>query len=194
MIAILRLRIDPASSTPIYTQIIDQIRYQIATGSLKANDELQSVRALAKEHLISPNTVARAYLELERDGDIYKRRGMGTYVAEKEGRMELADKIHVVEELIEKALEHGQELGLVIEPGILRRGGHGETGAHTQQQRLRTAPRIHVQPQCHRSDPIGSKSSDRPSALEFGIRPCNISAPTVRNREPVLCSVMKNPG
>lgn len=146
MIAILRLRIDPASSTPIYTQIIDQIRYQIATGSLKANDELQSVRALAKEHLISPNTVARAYLELERDGDIYKRRGMGTYVAEKEGRMELADKIHVVEELIEKALEHGQELGLstdqmrsVFEERLRNvSSGRTEDAARTRRSKPRT--------------------------------------------------------
>ena len=112
MITILRLRINPAASTPIYTQIIEQVRYQIATGALNKDDELPSVRALAKEHLINPNTVARAYLELERDGDIYKRRGMGTYVAEKEGRMELAEKLHVVEDLIEKALEQGQELGL----------------------------------------------------------------------------------
>ncbi len=112
MIVILRLRINPASSTPIYTQIIDQVRYQIATGALNRDDELPSVRSLAKEHLINPNTVARAYLELERDGEIYKRRGMGTYVAEKEGRMELANKLHVVEELIEKALEAGTELGL----------------------------------------------------------------------------------
>lgn len=112
MIAILRLRIDPASSTPIYTQIIEQIRYQIATGALKKDDELPSVRALAKEHLINPNTVARAYLELERDGDIYKRRGMGTYVAEKEGRMELADKLQVIEGLIDKAVDEGRDLGL----------------------------------------------------------------------------------
>ena len=112
MVAIVRLRIDPASSTPIYTQIIEQIRYLIATRALNKDDELPSVRALAKEHLINPNTVARAYLELERDGDIYKRRGMGTYVAEKDGRMELADKLQVVEGLIEKALAQGHELGL----------------------------------------------------------------------------------
>jgi GntR family transcriptional regulator len=112
VVAIVRLRIDPASSTPIYTQIIEQIRYLIATRALNKDDELPSVRALAKEHLINPNTVARAYLELERDGDIYKRRGMGTYVAEKDGRMELADKLQVVEGLIEKALAQGHELGL----------------------------------------------------------------------------------
>ena len=79
----LHLRLDTAGGVPIYLQLIEQIKYHIATGTLKADDELPSVRAVANAQLINPNTVARAYLELEREGVIYKRRGMGTYVAEK---------------------------------------------------------------------------------------------------------------
>ena len=78
---------------PIYLQIIEAIKYHVATGTLSPHDELPSVRSLAKEYLINPNTVARAYLELERDGMIYKKRGMGTFVAEKETSMSQQEKM-----------------------------------------------------------------------------------------------------
>jgi GntR family transcriptional regulator len=77
----MQLKLEPASPIPMYLQIVEQIRHGIATGSLRAGDELPSVRALALEHLINPNTVARAYLELEHAGLVAKRRGAGTYVA-----------------------------------------------------------------------------------------------------------------
>jgi len=96
----------------MYLQIIEQVKYQIATDVLVPNDELPSVRALAKQHLINPNTVARAYLELEREGVIYKRRGMGTYVAEQEVTMSLEEKVVIVKQLMDKALVQGVQLGL----------------------------------------------------------------------------------
>ena len=65
----------------MYLQIVEQVRRAVAAGGLQADDEMPSVRALASEHLINPNTVARAYLELEREGLLTKRRGAGTYVA-----------------------------------------------------------------------------------------------------------------
>src|ERR1017187_10059277 len=64
----MRLKLQPASPIPTYLQIGEQIRHGIAVGHLKADDELASVRTLASQQLINPNTVARAYLELERDG------------------------------------------------------------------------------------------------------------------------------
>ena len=97
---------------PIYLQIIEQARYQIATEALRPHDELPSVRALAAQHLINPNTAARAYLELEREGTIYKKRGMGTYVAEKEVSMSRQEKVRIVRELLDKALVQAAELGL----------------------------------------------------------------------------------
>ena len=82
---------------------------------LKPNDELPSVRALAAAYLINPNTVVRAYLELEREGVIYKKRGMGTYVAEKEVKMSQREKVRIVKELLDKALVQGVQLGLNAE-------------------------------------------------------------------------------
>lgn len=106
------MRIDPSSGVPIYRQIIEQVKYQIATKVLKPHDELPSVRALSKQYLINPNTVVRAYLELERDGVIYKKRGMGTYVAEKDVSMSQREKLEIVQRLLDKALVQAAELGL----------------------------------------------------------------------------------
>ena len=112
---ILHLRIDPAAGAPIYLQIIEQIRYGMATGALRPHDELPSVRALASRYLINPNTVVRAYLELEREELIYKKRGMGTYVAEKSVSMSDEQKLEIVRDLIDRALVQGVQLGLGAE-------------------------------------------------------------------------------
>ncbi|WP_090795235.1 GntR family transcriptional regulator [Paenibacillus sp. GP183] len=74
----LRFRID--FSQPIYEQILDQVRSAIAKGEIGLGDRMPSVRELAQELRINPNTVMRAYQELERDGLTEKRRGQGTYV------------------------------------------------------------------------------------------------------------------
>ena len=104
--------IDLSSGVPIYRQLIEQVKYQIATGVLKPHDELPSVRALAGQYLINPNTVMRAYLELERDGVIYKKRSVGTYVAEKDVSMSQEEKFKIVRQLLDKTLAQAAELGL----------------------------------------------------------------------------------
>ena len=109
---ILHLKINPADGVPIYLQIIDQVKYHIATGALVADDELPSVRALAGQYLINPNTVARAYLELDREGAVYKKRGMGTYVAARKVGMSQEEKVRIVRQLLDKALVQAAELGL----------------------------------------------------------------------------------
>ena len=91
------------------------MRFHIATGALLKDGELPSVRALATEHLINPNTVVRAYLELEREGIVYKRRGMGTYVADLKIEMDESEKAGIVRDLMDKALIQAVELGLTEE-------------------------------------------------------------------------------
>ena len=73
--------IDVASRTPIYRQLADQIRSAIARGRLRANARLPSVRDLSRRLVVNPNTVARVYTELERDGSLVTRPGMGVFVA-----------------------------------------------------------------------------------------------------------------
>ena len=69
--------------TPLYLQLARQIKHLIATRRLEPEDELPPIRALAQQLVVNPNTVVRAYRDLENSGLIYKRRGAGTYVSDK---------------------------------------------------------------------------------------------------------------
>ena len=73
------------SGVPIYRQIQDQIRYGIASGQLRPGEQLPTVRALAVDLAVNPNTVIRAYTELERQGILTTEQGSGTFVAEMPG-------------------------------------------------------------------------------------------------------------
>ena len=75
-------QINTASRTPIYQQLTEQIRSAIARGELSAEERLPSVRQLSKALVVNPNTIARAYLELERDGVLNTRQGLGVFVAQ----------------------------------------------------------------------------------------------------------------
>ena len=79
----LNIVINTGSATPIYKQITDQVRLAVATGKLAIGDQLPSVRALAEELVINPNTVARAYTDLAREGMIESRPGRGVFVTRK---------------------------------------------------------------------------------------------------------------
>ncbi len=79
----LEFHIAPGSDTPIYRQIVDQVRRAAATGALREGDQLPSVRALAEQLVVNPNTVARAYGDLVRDGVAESRHGRGLFLAPK---------------------------------------------------------------------------------------------------------------
>ncbi len=93
-------------------QIVSQIKTGIAMGRLQPEDPLPSVRQLAVELAVNPNTVARAYLDLEYEGIIYKRQGQGTFVSGQGVEMSKNDRRKVLSELLEKALVEGVNLGL----------------------------------------------------------------------------------
>ena len=75
--------------TPIYAQIMDLIKRRIAVGELKVGQQLPSVRDLAQQVVVNPNTVQKAYLELEREGYVGTQRGMGTFVSGDLGTVDL---------------------------------------------------------------------------------------------------------
>lgn len=79
----LHLSVHQGDGVPIYLQLVRQIKALIATGRLKPDQELPPVRVLAQQLVLNPNTVVRAYRELEVAGLIYKRRGAGTFVSSK---------------------------------------------------------------------------------------------------------------
>jgi GntR family transcriptional regulator len=78
-----QINVTTGSGTPIYRQIMDQVRLGVATGALAPGDPLPSVRALADRLVINANTVAKAYAELVRDGVLESQQGLGFFVANK---------------------------------------------------------------------------------------------------------------
>jgi GntR family transcriptional regulator len=78
----MELTIDTGSREPIYRQLAIQIREGVARGRLEAGEKLPSVRDLSQRLVVNPNTIARAYTELEREGVLHTRQGMGVFVAQ----------------------------------------------------------------------------------------------------------------
>jgi len=103
--------VDPGAGTPIYMQIINQVKRAAATGLMKPGDQLPSVRELAVELTVNPNTIAKAYQELERDGIIKTLRGIGTFIAEKEVKLVHEERIRVMTSAIDKVLVEAHHLG-----------------------------------------------------------------------------------
>lgn len=80
------VQVTAGSNLPIYRQIVDQIRMAVATGAIAPGDQLSSVRAVAERLIINPNTVARAYADLAREGILETQPGRGIFVAERRQR------------------------------------------------------------------------------------------------------------
>src|SRR5207253_10133478 len=76
------MRLNPASGVPLYLQLIEQVKHAIETGAILAGEQLPSVRQMAEDSVINPNTVARAYRELEHEGIIELRHGSGAFIRE----------------------------------------------------------------------------------------------------------------
>ena len=81
--ATFHLNVTTGAGTPIYRQIIDQVRLGVATGALRPGQAMPSVRSLAERLVVNANTVVKAYAELVRDGVLEAQQGMGFFVAEK---------------------------------------------------------------------------------------------------------------
>lgn len=96
--------------TPIYLQIMDLIKMDIVTGKLKANDKLPSVRDMAMNLKVNPNTLQRSYQELERLGIVYTQRGTGTFVGEEKNMVEDLKK-EMSKEVIDSFILRMKSLG-----------------------------------------------------------------------------------
>lgn len=102
--------VDPSASVPIYVQIIEQVKAAMASGLLQAGEQLPSVRDLAVSLTVNPNTISRAYQELERDGVILTQRGRGTFVAESDQRLTKQARLKRLEQVIERLLVEAYHL------------------------------------------------------------------------------------
>jgi GntR family transcriptional regulator len=106
------VNIDPSNGLPIFRQIVQQVKTAVAVGRLVPEDSLPSVRQLATDLRVNPNTVARAYLDLEIEGVIYKRQGHGTFVSGRGAGMPKRERLKAAGQHLEKALIEGVHLGL----------------------------------------------------------------------------------
>ena len=98
----MQIRIDNASGRPVYQQIIDQIKRDIALGRLVKDEKLATVRQLATQLAINPNTIAKAYRQLEQEGIIVTRPGSGAFVASLDSNLSKAVKMRVISEELER--------------------------------------------------------------------------------------------
>lgn len=104
------LTVDPRDSRPIYVQIMDEIRRALVLGTLGPDDPLPSVRQLAGELRVNPNTVSQAYRELERLGVVHVRRGQGTYVSD--ARLNGTERQALARAVAERALRDAHRNGV----------------------------------------------------------------------------------
>lgn len=109
------IEIDNHSGVPIYTQIIEQIKQYILSGNLPEGTQLENVRSLAARLLVNPMTISKAYNQLERDGLIERRRGIGMFVKPMAGEIKKDFKSRTARESFKKAaatailMDYGEE-------------------------------------------------------------------------------------
>jgi GntR family transcriptional regulator len=125
---------NPASGVPIYLQLMEQVKHSVETGALRPGEQLPGIRPLAEELVINPNTVAKAYRELEHEGIIELRHGAGAFVSGNPRAKKLTDTLRagqaVVAAAIGKLRARGvtdEEIRRLFEAELagLTKGGHG---------------------------------------------------------------------
>lgn len=132
---VLQLHISTGSPTPIYRQIVDQVRHAVAARALKTGDRLPSVRALAEQLVINPNTAAKAYGELARDGLIAARQGRGYFVADRRQIYSKAERLRRLEQALETFLSEALVLDFThheITQALGKKLTHFQTGKDTR--------------------------------------------------------------
>ena len=132
------LKPNPSSGVPIYLQLMEQVKHAIETGALRPGDQLPGMRPLAEELVINPNTVAKAYRELEHEGVIELRHGAGAFVAGNAGTKKLTDKVRAGQAIVAAAVEKLRARGVTDEEirrlfeaqlaGLTTRGASGGHG------------------------------------------------------------------
>lgn len=104
-----------ADGVPIYRQIVNQVKYLVASGLLRPGEELPPIRTLALQLTVTPNTVVKAYSELEAAGIVHKRRGSGTFVSEGRSHLALRERRRIIEQRIDALLAEAHQLNFDTE-------------------------------------------------------------------------------
>ncbi len=111
----MQIRISVEDDLPVYKQIVNQVTYLVASGVLVPDEELPPIRALAEQLVINPNTVARAYRELEQAGVVYKRGTVGTYVSAGPSPLARREKLRILRRRIDALLADAKQMGVSVD-------------------------------------------------------------------------------
>ncbi|MGH9496566.1 MAG: GntR family transcriptional regulator [Candidatus Sulfotelmatobacter sp.] len=117
-----RFALDLHSGVPVYRQLIDQVRGGVASGSLSAGDQLPTVRQLAVDLEINPNTVMRAYRELELGGMLETHQGTGTFISYKKPEKKSAERERQLGQMVGEFAARAGAAGFTLEEVIDRLG------------------------------------------------------------------------
>lgn len=134
------LRLNPASGIPLYLQLIEQVKHAIETGAIRAGEQLPSVRQMAVDLVINPNTVARAYRDLESERIIELRHGSGAFIRESMvARAKLMDKAQTV---VQSAVARLESLDLTEDE--IRRLVENELALRRTEKQLKPVRKKHA--------------------------------------------------
>ena len=111
----MQLKISAQDGAPIYQQIVEQVKYLIAGGRLKPGADVPPIRVLAEQLRINPNTVARAYLELEHEGILVMRQGFGTTVAYVKSSLPRKEKLKILARPADALLANAHQLQVPLD-------------------------------------------------------------------------------
>jgi GntR family transcriptional regulator len=109
------IKVDTSSFVPIYEQIKIELKKGIIRGDLKPNDPLPSIRDLATELLINPNTVARSYRDLEKEGVIFTKKGKGCYVSDDSTHLMIEERKSILSRAMDDVILEAKDFGLITE-------------------------------------------------------------------------------
>jgi GntR family transcriptional regulator len=111
----MQIHISQKDGVPIYLQIVNQVKYLVASGRLAPGEELPPIRVLASQLVVNPNTVARAYRELELAGIVAKRRTAGTYVSAAGSPLARRERLRILTERIDALLVEARQMNISTE-------------------------------------------------------------------------------
>jgi GntR family transcriptional regulator len=110
-----QIHITSSDGIPIYLQIVNQVKYLVASGRLSPGQELPPIRVLAEQLLVNPNTVARAYRELETAGVVTKRRTAGTFVSERGSPLGRRERLRILNSRVDALLAEARQMGVTVD-------------------------------------------------------------------------------
>ena len=111
----MQLHLSSSDGIPIYLQIVNQVKYLVASGLLQPGEELPPIRTLALQLKVTPNTIVKAYGELEISGVIHKRQGSGTFVSDTRPQLAIRERRRVIEQRIDALLAEAHQLNFTAE-------------------------------------------------------------------------------